>query len=285
MNHEGEEKELNLKKTAKIVGSIIVSIWIISLLILGIWVSNGNEIGDSFGAVNALFSGLALAGIILTILMQKDELKLQRRELELTRYEMEMTRKEFVTQNQTMKLQQFENTFFQMLNMFYQSTEKLKYRNLDDRYVGKEIFEVYNKNMDFLIRNKAEENINIEIFNRGEYNPKVEKEILILGGEDILSCINEVQGWYNNAIYSYYTTFITILKLIRNSQVDNKIFYASILQSNLSVKEKIVIFYKCISEDEFNEFNVLVEELNILGDLSAEIFTSNFLKSELKKYQ
>ena len=44
--------------------------------------------GDSFGSINTLFSGLALAGIIFTILLQKNELKLQRLELKDTRVEL-----------------------------------------------------------------------------------------------------------------------------------------------------------------------------------------------------
>lgn len=51
------------------------------------WAERG-EFGDSFGAVNALFSGLAFAGIIYTILLQRRELQLQREELELTRDEL-----------------------------------------------------------------------------------------------------------------------------------------------------------------------------------------------------
>lgn len=41
-----------------------------------------------FGSINALFSGLALAGIILTILLQRKELTLQRQELQDTREEL-----------------------------------------------------------------------------------------------------------------------------------------------------------------------------------------------------
>ena len=41
-----------------------------------------------FGAVNALFSGFALAGVIYAILLQRKELSLQRRELELNRQEL-----------------------------------------------------------------------------------------------------------------------------------------------------------------------------------------------------
>ncbi len=41
--------------------------------------------GEMFGAVNALFSGLAFADIICAILLQREDLALQRTELQLTR--------------------------------------------------------------------------------------------------------------------------------------------------------------------------------------------------------
>ena len=47
--------------------------------------------GDMFSTVNSLFSGLALAGIILTILLQRNELSLQRLELKNTRLELKRT--------------------------------------------------------------------------------------------------------------------------------------------------------------------------------------------------
>ena len=74
------------------------------LLIIGLWISSGLLInffvnpdrqgvfGDMFGSINALFSGLALFGIIISILIQQNELKLQRTELELTRDEFKVNR-------------------------------------------------------------------------------------------------------------------------------------------------------------------------------------------------
>jgi hypothetical protein len=44
-----------------------------------------------FGGINALFAGLAFAGLIYTIYLQRDELRLQREELELTRIELSRT--------------------------------------------------------------------------------------------------------------------------------------------------------------------------------------------------
>ena len=46
------------------------------------------QFGNLFGGLNALFTGLAFAGLIYTILLQRDELKLQRDELQLTRKEL-----------------------------------------------------------------------------------------------------------------------------------------------------------------------------------------------------
>jgi hypothetical protein len=51
------------------------------------WTERG-QFGDMFGAVNTFFSACAFAGIIFTILLQREELELQRKELELTRAEL-----------------------------------------------------------------------------------------------------------------------------------------------------------------------------------------------------
>ena len=88
--------------------------------------------GDQFGAVNALFSGLAFAGLIYTIILQRKDLELQRYDLKLQREELTLTRKEmeeqtaeFEKQNETLKVQRFENTFFNMLSQFQEVVNNL----------------------------------------------------------------------------------------------------------------------------------------------------------------
>lgn len=39
-----------------------------------------HDFGDMFGAINALFSGLALAGVIYVVLMQTEDIKKQSNE-------------------------------------------------------------------------------------------------------------------------------------------------------------------------------------------------------------
>lgn len=55
-------------------------------------VSRG-QFGDMFGALNALFSGLAFLGVIYAVFLQRKELELQREELKLTREELRRSAK------------------------------------------------------------------------------------------------------------------------------------------------------------------------------------------------
>lgn len=61
--------------------------WVLGILLISSWEDRGN-FGDMFGAVNALFSGAALAGVVYAILLQRRDLELQRLELKLTRDEL-----------------------------------------------------------------------------------------------------------------------------------------------------------------------------------------------------
>lgn len=56
--------------------------------------------GDSFGLLTSIFSGVAFAGLIWTILLQRAELRLQRKELSESRRQAVLTRLMTVTQNQ-----------------------------------------------------------------------------------------------------------------------------------------------------------------------------------------
>jgi uncharacterized membrane protein len=87
-DQENNIEKINLKKIAVIAILTIVGLWLSTLFLLFASANVRGTFGDMFGSVNALFSGLALAGIILTILLQRQELSLQRQELKYTREEL-----------------------------------------------------------------------------------------------------------------------------------------------------------------------------------------------------
>lgn len=78
-------------------------IWVWSWIFIDILVpiEQRSNFGDKFGFINSLFSGLALAVIIYSIILQQKELNLQRKELS-------DTRQEFKDQN-------FQTTFFNLI--------------------------------------------------------------------------------------------------------------------------------------------------------------------------
>ncbi len=70
---------------------LVVIIWGLSAILiiafLPNWADRGT-FGDLFGAVNALFSALAFAVLIYTIILQRDEIKQNRSEIQLNRKEL-----------------------------------------------------------------------------------------------------------------------------------------------------------------------------------------------------
>ena len=99
---------------------VVIVLWILAIIVLPLCFPNiekRGQFGDSFGVVNALFSGLALAGVIYAIILQKNELELQREELKETRKEIRGQKEQLEAQNQTLQKQNFESSFFQLLGL------------------------------------------------------------------------------------------------------------------------------------------------------------------------
>lgn len=95
----------------------------VSLLVIGIWGASATALvltvddfgksgtfGDSFGVLNTLFSGLAFAGIIVTVKMQNDEMREQRKELQ--------------KQKKAAQLYHRERMFLMLLDEFKKSRER-----------------------------------------------------------------------------------------------------------------------------------------------------------------
>src|SRR5687768_66077 len=104
--------------------------------------TKASALGDMFGAVNALFSGAAFFGVIVAILLQKEELGLQRKELEQTRVELKGQKEQLQLQNETFQKQGFETTFFQMLSLQHQIVAAIDIRTGDGRVyrLGRDCF-------------------------------------------------------------------------------------------------------------------------------------------------
>lgn len=93
----------------------VVFIWALGWAIIPINYGppeNAGIAGDMFGSISSLFSGLAFAGLIATLVLQRSELSLQRKELSETRQEFER--------------QRFENRYFSTLNLLNEHISNMR---------------------------------------------------------------------------------------------------------------------------------------------------------------
>jgi hypothetical protein len=97
-----EEERYRLSKTQVLAAfAFVIALWLgtlwFGLTFFPNWERRG-QFGDLFGSVNALFSGLAFLGVVVAILLQRQELSLQRQELRLQRQEMIASREQLTAQ-------------------------------------------------------------------------------------------------------------------------------------------------------------------------------------------
>lgn len=274
-----------MSKKKRVVQSMYVPMWLWILLaitgVIGVWIASWFFIckyiedidergmfGDMFGAVNALFSGLAFAGLIVTLLYQKEELKLQREELAQTREELKGQRVEFEEQNKTLKRQRFENTFFNMLllqqnivnDLFYTTKsiliQKGGYGDFidEDKFRGRELFKYMYENA-------------IIVVNGESYREGV-KNVISFGGVkkyleiSNLTCFDH----YFRHLYFIYT-YLDTSKLIDEEQ---RYEYSCMISSQLSDYELIFLFYNSISSN----FKCLIEKYSVFNNLRDELLVN-----------
>ncbi|WP_025743307.1 hypothetical protein [Aquimarina pacifica] len=91
---------------------LVVLIWGVSAILIMFFLSEWSDrgtFGDLFGAVNALFSALAFAVLIYTIILQREEIKQNREEIVLNRKELEKSGK-IQRKSQEVLIRQVEQT-------------------------------------------------------------------------------------------------------------------------------------------------------------------------------
>jgi hypothetical protein len=69
------------------ISLMVISVYLLFAILMLIFVKDwgvSSSIGDSFGIINALFSGVALVGVIYTLFLQRQTLELQREDFSLS---------------------------------------------------------------------------------------------------------------------------------------------------------------------------------------------------------
>lgn len=212
--------------------------------------SQRGTFGDMFGVINALFSGLAFGGVIYAILLQRKELQLQRKELQLTRGELQGQREQMKTQNSTLKQQNFEATFFQLLRLHNDITNAIDLVNRSNKVTkGRDCFKVFYNRYKELWENKGSEN------NKLKERSKINKTYL------------EFYSSHQSEFGHYFRSLYNIIKLIDNTELEDKRLYTNLVRAQLSSYELLLLFYNTLSDMGNEKFKPLVEEYSLLKTL------------------
>ena len=269
-------------------------IWIVVAIIgvlaawgLSWWLINKNincstergTFGDMFGAVNALFSGLAFAGLIVTLLYQKEELKLQREELAQTREELKGQREEFEEQNKTMKRQRFENTFFNMLSLQQEIVANLSY----EYYVNPNTCPPNIPPEQFYGMSPKSQLHGREVF-EGMYK----RAIIDYQGKRYADGVCNILRSFGHLAYSNikattrfdhcFRHLYRIYKFVDTSDLiteEERYAYACIIRSQLSDYELVMLFYNCLTTNGREKFKPLIEKYTIFNNLRTELLANN----------
>lgn len=226
--------------------------------------------GDSFGAVNALISAFAFAGVIVSMYLQRKDLEMQRESIDIQREELqqntkelELQRREFEIQNKTMRLQRFENTFFNMLSLQQEIVNGLHYT--------------------YLLRSSGLSHATIE-----------ERKTNLITGREVFEyifihyCRSSISEKGNHAYFikeislfaHYFRHLYRIVKFIDETTLletkKEKYSYLCILRATLSKYELIHLYYNSI---QFTKFKALIEEYSLLNNIDISALPPDGVKS------
>ena len=281
---EGIKSQLCIWITLAIIG--VIAAWGLSW-----WLINKNidcttergTFGDMFGAVNALFSGLAFAGLIATLLYQRDELKLQRTELSLTHQELKAQKLEFQEQNKTMKRQRFENTFFNMLSLQQEIIANLSY----------EYYPHLQSCPNHILEERFYKDIpKVQLHGREVFEGMYHRAIIDYDGKRYADGVHNILKCFGYQAYTnintttrfdhYFRHLYRIFKYVDSTELieDNERYdYACIVRSQLSDYELVILFYSGLTAGR-DKFKPLIEKYSVLNNLRFELLAKANDKEE-----
>lgn len=202
--------------------------------------------GDSFGALNTLFSGLAFTGIIVSIFIQSEELK-------TTRKDIQDQVEQFKKQTEALKLQVFENTFFNMLKLHGDIVEAAKAEKNKEKYSGRMCF--------YIVYGEF-------LGHQGRFYSLKESEALktVCDAYEFLhESVDALFGHYFRNIYQ-------IINFVDESELsdEQKKRYIDILSAQFSTYENVFLFFHCLSRYGCETHKHLVEKYGMLEHLSVQ---------------
>ena len=251
--------------------AIVFTLWgggflFIRYVLIGDWETRA-QAGDTFGGITSLFSGLAFAGLIVTLWMQRHELRLQRLELTETRAELANQRAVMERQTGDAQKQNLETTFFRRLQHFETIIAAIDRQYLDRDSSGQETQHTV-QGRDAL-----------------ERIARTVRRATLFDGSQAPNQAPKPEGWrerYSN-IYlklesdlgNYFRVLYTVVDHIdaRDDLTDDEKYnYIKIVRASLTPDECLLIFYNATSKFASARMRDLITRYAMLKHLPHRYF-------------
>lgn len=267
-------------------GCAICAVWLASFVLIYFCIDGWDvrgQFGDLFGSVNALFSGLAFAGLVITIIQQRHDLQLQRQAID-------QSKKDINQQNETMKKERFENTFFKMLevqqsivNDLYAADshkEWVKQDNSSGRSAAEVLtkYEYRGRNLFYYVFKLCKHELANHTFPN---NTSVSglSEVIKLRGKDYFD------DFMTTTLFDHYFRHLyTILKFISLNEwlgMEKQYQYSTFVRATLSRYELVMLYYNGFFHPKMKK---MMERYCLLNNIRTELLPMsleyrNFLES------
>lgn len=220
--------------------------------------------GDLFGGFTALFSALAFAGLIFTLLIQKEELSLQRYEISKLASETEKQSNLLQIQSEFISKQIFEETFFNLAR----EIETVRDNFVFQGQKGREAFlkaAASATQVPFVRIYPDDTEAQRSPYNG--YSTEVVKTTRLIP-EHPEQMIGIYENWLDrnrntNDFGPYFRAIYTLLKFADESEISDKKFYTNIIRSSLSQDELNLILFNS-SSNQRGKLSHLIEKYNYL---------------------
>jgi hypothetical protein len=259
------------KRTSKDYG-LIISIGLLFLGILSIFIpyfifdgitfgkysihiGKYNELGDFIAGITSPFLSIAAFLLLyLTYSTQKKELKESQNLLS--------------NQNELISRQQFENTFFNLLNLHNQIVSQIDVIHIRRTHNSQGITEEKNTlyGRDCFIR--FYESFRDLYYSLYQSHQTLKEPIFATDEEFIDNVYVEFNKKRKSDLEQYFRNLYHIVNFVDMANISNKKDYINILRAQLSTEETLLLFFNCLSRFGNTKFKPLVEKYSLLKNIA-----------------
>jgi hypothetical protein len=252
---------------------------------------NWGVFGDFIGGVlNPLLSFSAFVGVLFTIFLQRSQVILTQSQLAMTKEELELTRVELkrnadaqIQQIDSVNVQNFEATFFNLLNRFEAQVAHIIRVYLEDEVKSDgNVPSAFTSDRD--IRYCGFEHLRYQLYKYQDYYSSE-----YYGGPNPTRCGSEEAysgmtfvGTHSIVLEVYFMHLKFILDFIEESKIDDKRKYYRVLFSELTNGELIIVFYQVLYSDNLHDLKAKIENYNLFEYIGYKGLIDNCV--DLNKY-